>query len=251
MKMQSHDRLCFFWSHYKRLYREILHWFFFHLVLCSKKKKNGIKAANIFSPRTICILPIRYGWNLSSTHPKPHHSPRPFTLKQNKKKTVTWLHLFCDTHTQKKQGIVHILTNDSIYSNAISVADREEILRRTRVFYFNKYGGWPFYLFSTWTFFLGVFTYPTIYRTSGNSITLDEAREYEASSQEGPTPKSSTTVVPLPTSSSSDQLNNEEEPRILTFAELKDLIETGQLDQIPNNKVIPGGLNVRIPLPNE
>ena len=104
MKMQSHDRLCFFWSHHKRLYREILHWFFSHLVLCSKKKKNGIKAANIFSPRTICILPIWYGWNLSSTHPKPHHSPRPFTLKQKTKKTVTWLHLFCDTHTKKSKA---------------------------------------------------------------------------------------------------------------------------------------------------
>jgi len=72
-------------------------------------------------------------------------------------------------------------------------------------------------------------------------------REYEACSQEGPLSKSPTTVVPLSTLSSSDQLNDEEEPRILTFAELKDLIETGQLDQIPNNKVIPNGLNVRIP----
>jgi len=96
-------------------------------------------------------------------------------------------------------------------------------------------------------FFFGLFTYTTIYRTSGNSITLDEAREYETCSQEGPMFKSPVTAAPLPTSSLSDQLNNEEEPRILTFAELKDLIETGQLDQIPNNKVIPGGLNVRIP----
>lgn len=32
---------------------------------------------------------------------------------------------------------------------------------------------------------------------------------------------------------------------ILTFAELQELITTGQVDGIPNNKVIPGGLNVR------
>jgi len=101
------------------------------------------------------------------------------------------------------------------------------------------------------TFFFGVFTYITICRTSGNSITLDEAREYEACLQEGPTSKLPATVVPLPASSSSDKLDNEEDPRILTFAELKDLIETGQLDQIPNNKVIPDGLNVSIPLPRE
>jgi len=44
----------------------------------------------------------------------------------------------------KKQGLAHILTNDSIHSNGISVT---EILRRTRVFYFNKYGGSLFYLF--------------------------------------------------------------------------------------------------------
>lgn len=36
----------------------------------------------------------------------------------------------------------------------------------------------------------------------------------------------------------------EEEPRVLTFTELKELIETGRLDQIPNNKVIPDALNV-------
>jgi hypothetical protein len=36
------------------------------------------------------------------------------------------------------------------------------------------------------------------------------------------------------------------EPRVLTFTELKDLIEQGKTDQIPNNRVIPVGLNVCI-----
>lgn len=35
------------------------------------------------------------------------------------------------------------------------------------------------------------------------------------------------------------------ENRVLTFAELKEMIETGNVDNIPNNKVIPAGLNVR------
>lgn len=37
-----------------------------------------------------------------------------------------------------------------------------------------------------------------------------------------------------------------DENRVLTFAELKELIETGNVDKIPNNKVIPEGLNVSI-----
>jgi hypothetical protein len=34
--------------------------------------------------------------------------------------------------------------------------------------------------------------------------------------------------------------------RVLTFAELKALIESGREDLIPNNKVIPDALNVRL-----
>jgi hypothetical protein len=39
-----------------------------------------------------------------------------------------------------------------------------------------------------------------------------------------------------------------EETRVLTFSELKELIETGRTDQIPNNKAIPNVLNVGSPL---
>jgi hypothetical protein len=35
-----------------------------------------------------------------------------------------------------------------------------------------------------------------------------------------------------------------EESRILTFAEIKDLIEQGKTDQIPNNKYIPNVISV-------
>ena len=65
---------------------------------------------------------------------------------------------------------------------------------------------------------------------------MDEAREYEHSRQ-----KPSTSQAP-----SEPFLLNEGETRILTFAELKELIESGKMDQIPNNKVISEALNVRI-----
>lgn len=40
-----------------------------------------------------------------------------------------------------------------------------------------------------------------------------------------------------------------EEPRVLTFTELKELIEQGKTDQIPNNRVIPNVLSVRSTAP--
>jgi len=60
---------------------------------------------------------------------------------------------------------------------------------------------------------------------------MDEARDYELSSQQ----------------STAEQSNGDEETRVLTFAELKELIETGNVDKIPNNKIIPEGLNEATP----
>ena len=65
---------------------------------------------------------------------------------------------------------------------------------------------------------------------------MDEAREYEHSRQAPATSQAS----------SEPSLSNEGETRILTFTELKELIESGKMDQIPNNKVISEALNVRI-----
>lgn len=58
---------------------------------------------------------------------------------------------------------------------------------------------------------------------------MDEVREYESSSR-------APVGEPLP--------NQDDENRVLTFAELKELIETGNVDKIPNNKIIPERLNV-------
>lgn len=85
----------------------------------------------------------------------------------------------------------------------------------------------------------------TIHRITGQSLTADEVR-----------------VTPDPEStgsSSADEGNVQDpstaapnlfpsEPRALSLAELKELIEQGKTDQIPNNRVIPDILSVRVDL---
>lgn len=71
-------------------------------------------------------------------------------------------------------------------------------------------------------------------RVTGNSITLEDALIFESEA---------TRFV------SSDHLTDQrqavqEETHILTFAELKALIEQGKTDGIPNNKLIPNILSV-------
>ena len=74
---------------------------------------------------------------------------------------------------------------------------------------------------------------------------MNEARDYELS-----LPTSISTVNDhRPTSTVNDaaQVNPPatDENHVLTFAELKELIESGNVDKIPNNKIIPETLNVR------
>ena len=52
----------------------------------------------------------------------------------------------------------------------------------------------------------------------------------------------------MPAQSSGESQNEEKEDVVLTFAELQELITAGRVDSIPNNKIIPGGLNVRCSL---
>jgi len=77
------------------------------------------------------------------------------------------------------------------------------MLRRTRVFYFNK--------------------------VTGNNITVDNAQEYESLSK----------PYMLSTSDSEERNNNSS----LTFAELRGLIDSGNIALIPNNKIIPNRMN--------
>lgn len=57
---------------------------------------------------------------------------------------------------------------------------------------------------------------------TGHSIDVEQAREYEAAQK----PK---------------------EPQIMTFSQIQELIESGKVDDIPNNKVISGELNTERP----
>ena len=60
---------------------------------------------------------------------------------------------------------------------------------------------------------------------------MDEARDYELS---------------LPSTNNGDRPStmNDDKNRVLTLTELKELIESGDMDKIPNNKIIPEKLNV-------
>ncbi|KAF8960932.1 hypothetical protein BDZ97DRAFT_1277065 [Flammula alnicola] len=103
-----------------------------------------------------------------------------------------------------QQGLASILTGGTLDPNS-SLEVHEEMVRRTRVFYFNK--------------------------ITGNTITMDEALDYENSLRQSSARRDEAAA------------SADDENRVLTFAELKELIETGNVDKIPNNKVIPEGLN--------
>ncbi|XP_006455203.1 hypothetical protein AGABI2DRAFT_75362 [Agaricus bisporus var. bisporus H97] len=129
-----------------------------------------------------------------------------------------------DTDQTYQQGLASILAGNALSDNSSS-DERDELLRRIRVFYFNK--------------------------TTGNSITIDEVKAYEQSlnqqdleleslSPPSTGPVAATTTVPTPSQTTEDT-------KILSFAEIKELIEAGRLDEIPNNKIIPDSLNDETP----
>ena len=66
-------------------------------------------------------------------------------------------------------------------------------------------------------------------RITGLSVDIDEARTARRAG-DGTLP--------------SDGHSRNQELPALTFAQLKELIELGKTDEIPNNKIIPDGLNV-------
>ncbi|PBK63249.1 uncharacterized protein ARMOST_13867 [Armillaria ostoyae] len=85
------------------------------------------------------------------------------------------------------------------------------VLLNTRVFYFN--------------------------RLTSSSITVADVLAYRQQS----------TSVSESVPSSNPAAIDSEEPKVLTFAQLQELIEAGKLDEIPNNKTISGELNTSPP----
>ncbi|KAF9645236.1 hypothetical protein BDM02DRAFT_3101690 [Thelephora ganbajun] len=118
-----------------------------------------------------------------------------------------------DTDQEYQTGLRSILSSNAF--NNESNMEKENTLRLSRVFYFNK--------------------------VTGNSITLDDALSFESSvhlvDRHRPTEQQQQQAVG-------------EEPPTLTFAELKALIEQGKTDGIPNNKLIPNILNNTPPSEN-
>ena len=138
--------------------------------------------------------------------------------------------------------------------------EKENALRLSRIFYFNKYVDpstlslfrsvfnrfptpppfLPFPVSYLWTF-VADYRHPVILvkglkscRVTGNSLTLEDALSFESSAR------------PVGDGRQTEQHQQAagEETGTLTFAELKTLIEQGKTDGIPNNKVIPNILNV-------
>ncbi|KIM71172.1 hypothetical protein PILCRDRAFT_83051 [Piloderma croceum F 1598] len=98
------------------------------------------------------------------------------------------------TDEMYQQGLASIVADGVLEGK--TETEKEVILRKTELFYFN--------------------------RITGHALTLENICETD----------------PTTTSASAA-----DESRTLTFAELKDLIEEGKTDQIPNNKYIPEAIN--------
>ncbi|KAK7460989.1 hypothetical protein VKT23_008916 [Stygiomarasmius scandens] len=99
-------------------------------------------------------------------------------------------------------------------------------------------------------------------RVTGNSLTPEQVETYEneingsiqAVTSPIPAEMSTTstnteqvTMSPSAGETSQAPTPNSEEPQILTFAQIRALIESGNIDQIPNNKQIPENLNEATP----
>ena len=139
-----------------------------------------------------------------------------------------------------KKGLESIF----LASAASRTGNDSDIARRARVFYFNR-------CVCLEAFCLFIYC---CNRMTGRSITIDQARQAEATSssnnianveqEEVQVQGMSPIVESSVPSTQENQDPNKEEPRPLTFAELQELIESGREDLIPNNKVIPDRLSV-------
>ncbi|KAJ7056929.1 hypothetical protein C8F01DRAFT_1152789 [Mycena amicta] len=119
---------------------------------------------------------------------------------------------------------------DSLIAGGVLANDppediKQEIFRRTRVFYFN--------------------------RVTGQDLSIDAVREYELSllpaQAQAPVSEAQAPQDDIVSPPHEAVTTDPSEPVVLTFAQLKALIEAGKEDEIPNNKIIPEGLNEQSP----
>ncbi|KAI0367673.1 hypothetical protein BV20DRAFT_949806 [Pilatotrama ljubarskyi] len=99
-----------------------------------------------------------------------------------------------------------------------SEEEKSEILLRSAVFYFN--------------------------RLTGSSLSMEDARRVRQPTGANSQGEISAIASASPASTSG---NPEQQPEMLSFAQLKMLIEQGRTDEIPNNKIIPDALSSEAP----
>ncbi|KAJ3557615.1 hypothetical protein NM688_g1379 [Phlebia brevispora] len=117
-----------------------------------------------------------------------------------------------------KQGIAGIINNAGFSDRTES--QQEHIILSSKVFYFN--------------------------RISDQSITVEDVLRARNAGQDSHAPRNEVTSQGADPSRPTED-GGVAETRILSFAELKALIEQGKTDEIPNNRVIPDVLNNETP----
>ncbi|KAH0831069.1 hypothetical protein J3R83DRAFT_13596 [Lanmaoa asiatica] len=148
-----------------------------------------------------------------STSQGHHASPTPDPGDGRQQRVLCQFHSFPFSSDEAfRQGLSGIFAHESM--NQMPDNERSELILKTKVFYFN--------------------------RVTGHNISLEDA-------QAGST--ADLNHFPAQSGNEYGQTSGAEhrEIRVLTFAELKSLIEQGKTGNIPNNKIIPDTLNDGIP----
>ncbi|TRM67096.1 hypothetical protein BD626DRAFT_484738 [Schizophyllum amplum] len=142
------------------------------------------------------------------------------------------------------QGLASIIAGGALREAPDDV--REEILRRTRVFYFNKVTERDIDIDDVRSYELAHGLNVPAGVGPRASLTRDSMVEDTAST----TALSKTSMASIDNGSpeaTTNGLGHTDAPRTLTFAELQALIEAGRVDEIPNNRDIPDKLNDAAP----
>ncbi|KAL4071798.1 hypothetical protein J3A83DRAFT_2913481 [Scleroderma citrinum] len=124
-----------------------------------------------------------------------------------------------------QQGLIRILEHDDS-AQVISEQGRSELELRTQLFYFNRQTGCDLSLEDV--------------RSLTSRLSLLPSSMLESPPFTSPTHGYGHLPPPVELQAES----SEAPPRVLTFVELKDLIESGNAENIPYNKHIPDQINV-------
>ncbi|KAI6128157.1 hypothetical protein EDD16DRAFT_1549717 [Pisolithus croceorrhizus] len=111
-----------------------------------------------------------------------------------------------------QQGLIQVLLHSS--PRPTSEEEKSEIRLKTQLFYFN--------------------------RQTGRNLALEDVKGFPLATPDLPPAVDESVELP-------EIQGQDKSPRVLSFAELKDLIESGDTENIPHNKHIPDQLNECVP----